>query len=119
MKARQPYCSFYRLYTKVRGGQQSIQDEFFDNLPLIVQYYTRNLKREGDYELSYGGRVENVYNIEKARGFRLAITRLYGGGFNLEAPTFQLMPAPEEVPTHRKRQAGQAIPIKEANPTLF
>lgn len=125
MHARQLSCSFCRLCcAAILESCPSFQDV---DLPLQVVYYARNLKHEGPPRYS----AKDVYRREHIRraespGFRLFVQPRQLGSWILHvnagyapSPIFQLMPAAEEVPLHRKRRCGQRVPATEADPTLF
>ncbi|KAI3316950.1 heterokaryon incompatibility protein-domain-containing protein [Xylariaceae sp. AK1471] len=127
METRQQYCSFCRLCLAVRGLRTSLQHSSLSDAPLQLVYYAGNLRyrRRIHHSATDAFRRKNLERA-KSMGFRLFVQHAGLGSWTIHlnmdyipSPIFQLMPAAEEVPRHRKRRSGQRIPATEADPTLF
>ncbi|KAI1364065.1 heterokaryon incompatibility protein-domain-containing protein [Xylaria arbuscula] len=129
MEAQQHYCSFCRLCSAARQARASLLEPVLSDEALQLVWYVRNTEHGRHYRSSSKNWEEpRRSNIERmnAMGFRLFIIRAAFGPSTLHvnmnyvpSPLFQIMPAAEDVPQHRRWRCGQRIPDTAADPTLF
>jgi hypothetical protein len=127
METRQLHCSFCRLCVASRKLRPSLRKSSFADTPLQIVWYARNLRYRPPW-VPLGKDKRRQKNIKRAElmGFRLFVQQQSIGSWTMHLnmqyvplPLFQLMPAAEEVPLHRKQKCGQRVPVTQADPTLF